>query len=266
MTPTPVDYVIDIIDLASNAGSYNNVPFDADDKRAADPLVRLADFGIAGESFYARVDGKNWPYYTRIEGSLPDIWARELVAKKLKRVNELIRQHGVELYVWDAYRSIDCQRGIWKFFSDQATRHMPTASADEKKQFVLNYVSDPTRFVRSDSRTWPAHTSGGAVDLTLRSLRTLELCDMGARFDEMDDISHSHYFEGELENDRSPQTDIVRSNRRLLHWGMSQEGFVNYPLEFWHFDWGNQMYVSNLRMTGKSAPAAAWYGYIDPPK
>ena len=41
---------------------------------------------------------------------------------------------------------------------------------------------------------------------------------------------------------------------------MIDEGFVNYPAEYWHFDFGNQMYVLNARALGRRYDAA-WYGY-----
>jgi D-alanyl-D-alanine dipeptidase len=262
MAPAEPNYAIPILDWSSNAGSYGTIPVDNDDPRSRDPLVPVEEFGIAGESFYSRRDGKNWPYLVPIQGSLSRLWCRRLVAEKLVEVNARLRSYGAELYVWDAYRPIECQRGLWAFFSEQSLREMPNVSDEARKQYVLNYVSDPTRFVRSDSTTWPVHSSGAAIDLTLRDLGTSNLHDMGARFDEMHPVSHSDYFEREPS---SPHTDVIRRNRRLLHWAMTKEGFVNYPLEFWHFDWGNQMYVQNMKLLGGKAPRAAWFGYIDLP-
>lgn len=261
----PSDHPIPVIDWPSNAGGYGKVLVDAKDPRFLEPLVRASDFGICGESFYARDDGANWPYNTKISGSLSAIWLRQGIAHKLSRVNENLRSLQVELFVWDGYRSIETQRGLWKFFEAQADREMPGASPAERREFVLNYVSDPSRFVRSDSTTWPAHTTGAAVDLTLRDSMTGSLLDMGAAFDEMSPVSHSDALErARLRGDIGPEHEGLR-NRRILHWAMRTEGFVNYPLEFWHFDWGNQMYVHNLAIQSGVGPAAAWYGYVDSP-
>jgi D-alanyl-D-alanine dipeptidase len=55
--------------------------------------------------------------------------------------------------------------------------------------------------------------------------------------------------------------------RRLLHWAMAQEGFINNPFEYWHFDYGDQMYVLYAKLLNKpDVPAAAWYGYVDSPE
>jgi zinc D-Ala-D-Ala dipeptidase len=254
---------IPIVDWRSNAGAYGNVPVDPGDPRSADPLVRIGAFGIAGQSFYAREDGDNWPYCAKIEGSLRELWCRRLVAQKLKRANEFLNARGFELYVWDAYRPIACQTGLWEFFSALAPQN---ASEEDRRAFVLNYVSDPTRFNRRDPTTWPSHSTGAAVDLTLRDLKTRELCDMGARFDEASSISHSDAYERLLHDVATEDVVSICNNRRLLHFAMREQGFVNYPLEFWHFDWGNQMYVHNLRLLSGRAPEQAWYGYIESPE
>jgi D-alanyl-D-alanine dipeptidase len=55
-------------------------------------------------------------------------------------------------------------------------------------------------------------------------------------------------------------------NRRLLHRAMTEEGFLNYPLEFWHYDFGDQMYVLHAGLLKlPDAPKTAWYGYADAP-
>jgi len=262
--PDP-EFAVAVVDWPSNAGAYGNVPVDAGDPRHRDPLVSIEEYSIAGESFYSRADGKNWPYCAPIDGSPSKVWCRRLVAEKLCRANARLADDGVELYVWDAYRPITCQRGLWDFFMAKSRREMPGASDEELRREVLKYVSDPTRFRRADSTTWPVHTSGAAIDLTIRDMKTLELCPMGARFDEMSPVSHSDHYERGSATGSTGAVATYRRNRRLLHWAMTSEGFLNYPLEFWHFDWGNQMYIHNMRLLTGKAPNAAWYGYVDGP-
>jgi D-alanyl-D-alanine dipeptidase len=227
--------------------------------------VRVSDYRIASESFYARTDGKNWPYNAAIRGSLPEVWARRGVAEKLAQVNQRLAPHGAELFAWDGYRPIDTQRALWEFFELQAARDMPGATSEAQREQVLRYVSDPTRLDRADPATWPTHTTGAAIDLTLRNLESRELLDMGAAFDEMSATSHSDALEHAYAAGRIEATSAPLKHRRLLHWAMEAEGFVNFPLEYWHFDWGNQMYVHNLTVLKKEAPEGAWYGYVDPP-
>jgi zinc D-Ala-D-Ala dipeptidase len=260
-----LEYAIPILDWRSNAGGYKKVPVDMDDYRSNDILIEVEKIGIACESYYARTDGNNSPYHCQIDGCISTVWSRRLVAEKLLEANSLLRPYNSEVFVWDGYRSIETQKGLWSFFWKKSLDEMPTATDDRRRVDVLNYVSDPMSFNRTDPGTWPVHSTGGAVDLTLRNTETLELLDMGTSFDEMSKFSRSDFYERALKRgDINDQTPALR-NRRLLHWAMESVGFVNYPLEFWHFDWGDQMFIYNLREKSIEAPKSAWYGYIDPP-
>ncbi len=250
---------------AMDAGGYGAVPVDTGHPLFAEPLADPRDHGVAGENWYSRTDGGNAPYGRAIAGEWRGIWCRKSVAEKLAKVNAQLRKSGFELFVMDALRPIERQFALWDFFHEKARRDMPGASAAELHAHVLQFVSDPTRFNLTDPTSWPTHTTGGAVDVSLRSLQTGELADMGAGFDEMSARSASDHYERELAAGRIGADDARLVRRRLLHGAMSAEGFVNYPPEFWHFDWGTQMYVRNLQAQGGDAPSAAWYGYVAPP-
>lgn len=263
---TMEDYQIPILDLTLDAGGYGEVPVDQSHPLYHEPLVELRRLGLAGESYYARTDGANPPYGQTIDGHLQELWCRKSVAEKLAKVNARLEKTGFELYVLDAYRPIECQRGLWFFFSRKAALELPDASPGERRAHVLRFVSDPSQFDAADSRTWPTHTTGAAVDLTLRHRDTGRLAEMGAGFDEMSETSNSDYFERALAQGKIARDDERVRNRRILHAAMRAEGFVNYPPEFWHFDWGNQMFIRNLRAIGGDAPRSAWYGYVASPE
>ncbi|MFZ1883471.1 MAG: M15 family metallopeptidase [Rhodoplanes sp.] len=59
--------------------------------------------------------------------------------------------------------------------------------------------------------------------------------------------------------------DARLRNRRLLHWAMQAQGFINYIYECWHFDYGNQMYVMMRNYLDRDPAPAAWYGYVPAP-
>ena len=125
-----------------------------------------------------------------------------------------------------------------------------------------------SRFNENDPRTWPAHTNGAAVDLTLRDSVTRQLLDMGANFEDDSDSAASagDYFERELTDGRIDENDVRLQNRRLLNWAMTREGLLNETAKvFWHYDWGNQIYVRASRAFLPDPPKAAWYGYIESP-
>jgi len=249
-----------------DAGGYAAVPLDARDARAQEPLVALAKYGLAGESYYARADGGNAPYHRPIPGSLSGLWARRSVAEKLSRVNRALQPQGYRLFVWDAYRPVACQRGLWDLCWEQVRAEVPEADDAAIRARVLTFVSDPSGFDPNDPASAPTHATGAAIDLTLQHIDTGALASMGAGFDETSERSASDYYELALERGEIAADDPRLLHRRLLHTAMRVEGFVNYPPEFWHFDWGNQMYIRNLAAMGGDAPRAAWYGYVRPPE
>ncbi len=241
------------------------MPVDVQHPLNAEPLVSLARCGLAGENFYARTDGENAPYHRPITGHVADLWARRSVAEKLVRVNRGLQEWGFRLFIWDAYRPAACQQGLWDFWWAQARRDAPEADEAAIRARVLEFVSAPSGFNPDDPATIPTHATGAAIDLTLQHLDTGALAEMGAEFDEMGPRAASDHCERALGRGEIAANDPRLFHRRLLHAAMHAEGFVNYPPEFWHFDWGNQMYVRNLAAIGDDAPRAAWYGYIRPP-
>lgn len=263
-----VDHQVPITSLQMFSSPYLEIPIDKDDPRGREPLIPLESVGVAFESYYAKADGQNPPFGIPIEGSRQDVWLRKSVAEKLATVNELLRPFEAEVFVLDGHRSVACQQGLWNFFYSRAKQQNPGASEEEHRTYAMRFIVDPVNFDEANSRTWPAHTNGAAIDLTLRDSVTGELLDMGANFEEDsdNDASVGDYFERQLAAGQIDENDVRLQNRRLLNWAMTREGLLNETAKvFWHYDWGNQIYVRASRAFLKNPPQAAWYGYIDPP-
>ena len=262
-----IDHQVPITSLQMFSSPYLDIPIDENDPRGREPLIPLDSVGVAYESYYAKTDGNNPPFGVAIEGSQKDIWLRKSVAEKLARVNEILRPFEAELFVLDGHRSVACQQGLWNFFYSRAKQQNPTGSDEAHRANARQFIVDPVAFDEADSRTWPAHTNGAAIDLTLRDVVTKELLEMGARFEEDIAANVGDYFERELAAGRIDESDVRLQNRRLLHWAMTREGLLNETAKvFWHYDWGNQIYVRASRAFLNDPPKAAWYGYIEPPK
>lgn len=260
-----IDHQVPITSLEMFSSPYLNIPIDKNDPRGGEPLVPLESLGIAFESYYAKTDGQNPPFGRAIEGSNKDIWLRKSVAEKLGRVNELLRPFDAELFVFDGHRTVACQQGLWNFYYEKARQENPSGGEQEHRAHARQFIVDPASFNEADSRTWPAHTNGAAVDLTLRDCVTGELLDMGARFeaDADQEASVGDYFERQLIAGHIDEDDVRLQNRRLLNWAMTREGLLNETAKvFWHYDWGNQIYVRASRALLPDPPQAAWYGYI----
>ncbi|MCI0655175.1 MAG: hypothetical protein L0Y39_11955 [Methylococcaceae bacterium] len=260
-----LEYRIPIIEREQIAAPNYSIPLDSEDPLFQEPLVRIEPLNIAFESYHAISHGDNPPYHRRIEGSRKDGWLRKTVAEKLVAVNVRLRPFGAELFILDAYRSMQCQRGLWNFFYQRARTEIENPTDEACARYALGYVRDPRKFDRADSRTFPAHATGASVDVTLRDIASGGLLNMGSEFEEIIDVSYNDYFERRLAEGVISQNDPRLQNRRLMHWAFSEEGFMNDPILFWHYDWGNQPFIKVKKALFPDAPKAAWYGYIDPP-
>lgn len=264
--PSP-DYRIPILDNPPNAGSYHDIPFDLNDPRAQEPLVRLEDYGIACHPYAARCIAGEGEDKTAIKGMTQNLWARQTIVKKLVRINGFLSKYSAILLVLDAYRAIEAQKSVWLYYKNLAHKIMPNANPKERENYALGFVSDPRQFDPQIATTWPVHACGGAVDVTLQNLASGQILDMGAGFDEMSDRVVSDFYERQRQAGTIAEDHPALANRRLLHAAMAREGFVNYPLEYWHFDYGDQMHVLHAQRLGlKDAPKAAWYGYAECPE
>ena len=262
-----VDHQVPITSPEMFSSPYSEIAVDQNDPRGREPLIPLESVGVAFESYYAKTDGNNPPFGKSIDGSRPDVWLRKSVAEKLARVNERLRLFEAELFVLDGHRSIPFQQNLWDFYYAKAKQENPGGSDQEHRTRARQSVVDPVFFDEDDSRTWQAHTTGGAVDLTLRDSVTRELLDMGANFEQDNEASAADYFERQLLAGLIDENDARLQNRRLLHWAMTREGLLNETARVvWHYCWGDQIYVRASRVFLKDPPQAAWYGYIAPPK
>src|SRR5215831_2265224 len=252
-----IDHRVPITSREMFASPYSEIPVDQNDPRGCEPLVSLTSVKVAFECYYAKTDGKNPPFGRAIDGAQKTVWLRSSVAEKLGRVNELLRPLDAELFVFDGHRSVACQQGLWNFYNERAKQENPNRSEAERHAWVRQFVVDPASFDEHDSRTWQAHTNGGAVDLTLRNSVSGQLLEMGAEIevDADKDRSASDYFERELLARHIDEDDVRLQHRRLLHWAMTHEGLLNETAKvFWHYDWGNQTYVRASRVFLPDAP------------
>ncbi|MFY9823815.1 MAG: M15 family metallopeptidase [Thermoanaerobaculia bacterium] len=245
---------------ASTTAGYGHVPVDLDSDLSQEPLVPLAEAGVAAESYYARSDGFNSPYYRALPCAPQTVSCRRSVALKLREVNQRLEPFGLELLAWDGYRPIACQRELWEFFLQKARQALGEASDLKYSRYASRYCSNPSTFNPADPTTWPTHITGGAVDLTLRRIATGELLNMGGTFDDPSRISHTDFFERWRKGKLSVSALDAQRNRRLLYWAMLESDFVNYPFEWWHFDWGTQMWALKRR---PRKGARAFYGPAD---
>ena len=117
-------------------------------------------------------------------------FVHEDVAQALKSIQHELKQKGLGLKVWDAYRPLAAQWKLWHVVPDP------------------RYVSDPRKGGR--------HTRGTAVDVTIIELSSGEELDMGTDFDNFTPQAWSTCTD-------LPQS--VLDNRKLLTDIMQKRGF-----------------------------------------
>ena len=147
----------------------------------------------------------------------------EPAAKALAAVQSDLQAQGLSLEIFDCYRPVRAVHAFvdWAHdLSDQRTKaeHYPNV---DKSQLLGPYIAETS-----------GHSRGATVDLGL--IRCVprydeaicEPLDMGADFD---------LFDPRANTDSPAINDAQSANRKLLLDAMKRRGFVNYPLEWWHF-------------------------------
>lgn len=168
------------------------------EKMADTSFVRLADYSpdFEYELRYATTDNflksKVYPCaecYTRVK-----------TAKALIAANADLMQKGFRIKFYDCYRPNSVQYKMWEIVPNP------------------QYVADP--------RKGSIHNKGGAVDITLVTLKNKPL-DMGTDFD---------YFGKLAYHDNTDLPEKVLGNRKILKETMEKHGFWSIRTEWWHYN------------------------------
>lgn len=143
---------------------------------------------------------------------------------------------GYRLRIWDAWRPLALQKELYEVYRQDliSTFKLSTLPKNEQDNIISKYIAIPSE----NPNLPPAHTTGGAVDLTLIDENGNEL-DMGTGFDDFSEKATTDYFE-------KPEYDgtQVQKNRRILYQAMTKAGFTNLPSEWWHYDYGNRNWAN----------------------
>ena len=199
--------------------------------------IPIVDAGTPLEALGLSRDFSVWPAYHKlgIPHAIPECHARGEVFERLLRVAAAL-PGGVRLVVLDSWRPFAVQQYLYDSLSSALAAHYPRAGEAELERLTRQFVSPP-----SSSREAPSpHLTGGAVDVTLCDAQGRWL-DMGSAFDEAVPASYTAYFERLAEPDARQRR--VRDHRRLLYHAMLDAGFSNLPSEWWHYDFGDQLWA-----------------------
>ena len=144
--------------------------------------------------------------------------------------------YGYRLRILDTWRPLALQKELYEFYRQSITDsfNLSCLPKNEQDDFISKYIAIPSE----NPEMPPAHTTGGAVDLTLIDEQGNEL-DMGTGFDDFSEKAETDYFEKQ----EFDGTD-VQKNRRILKKAMEDAGFTNLPSEWWHYDYGDENWAT----------------------
>jgi D-alanyl-D-alanine dipeptidase len=132
-------------------------------------------------------------------------YLRREAARALASVQSDLREAGLALKVFDAYRPV------------RATLAMVDWTQRVNRPDLLT-----NGYIASRSR----HNLGLAIDLTLVDIATGHELEMGTPFDTFSASAHT-----------ANATGLAATNRQKLKTAMERRGFVNYDQEWWHFSY-----------------------------
>ncbi|MDH3323612.1 MAG: M15 family metallopeptidase [Flavobacteriaceae bacterium] len=148
-------------------------------------------------------------------------------AHALKKVQDELKKIGFGLLIYDAYRPQRAVDHFVRWAQDEEDTTMKVEfypNIDKKDIFAKGYISPKS-----------GHSRGSTVDLTIVSLKTRHILNMGSPYDLFDEISS-------IENKNITQNQ--QALRLLLKRRMEKHGFKSYPKEWWHFTLKNEPYPS----------------------
>ena len=168
------------------------------------------------------------------------VYLRESIYSKLCELDKMIKKDDYKIKLYDAYRSLDEQKKSWKKRIKETRKLYPDVSEDEVIRITTLKVANPTEGVGG-------HQTGGAIDITLIDRNGYEL-DMGSHYEEH--IEQTKSYSKNLSEEQA-------KNRKYLFDKMKELDFVNFPMEWWHFSYGDKMWAAYKGLKD------CCYGYIE---
>jgi zinc D-Ala-D-Ala dipeptidase len=239
--------------LRERKEGFRELPIDVNHPKFNEPVVDIADYGLAGQAYYSR---SNATTGEAIPGVPPNLYLRKSIVEELARINTALNNPvitdffggEVELYIQDALRSVSLQKQLHDEFVPALLRkNHPDISEAELEKRLKEIIGVPS--VDPDKPS--PHATGGAVDVVLRFKQSTRGYVQGSRVpighvdgETSARIAPDYFEQGELESD---DDRLAQRNRRAFYAIMIgaafgvDTGLVNNPTEWWHWGRGDQL-------------------------
>lgn len=247
-TPVP-----NMDELRYRKEGFSKLPIESNHLKYNEPVVDIADYGIAGQAYYSRPNAAT-------EGPVPGVptslHLRKSIAETLAKINTSIKDPTiteffgaeVELYIQDALRSVRLQTLLHdELIPALLRKNHPEMTDEELAERIKDIIGVPS----VDPKKPSPHATGGAVDVVLRFKQPTPGYVPGSRVP----IGHvdgetskriaPDYFEHN--EPQTPEDKLAQRNRRAYYAIMTgtafgvDTGLVNNPTEWWHWGRGDQL-------------------------
>nr|WP_283758092.1 membrane protein insertion efficiency factor YidD [Roseofilum casamattae] len=231
---------------------YQKIPI----RDNGEPLVPipLEQFAVETPHPYEKLGA---PY-----GDKSPYWLRQNVVERLVRAQENLQQEypSWKIQIFDAYRPVAVQQFMVEYTLGEVAREAgldPDTLSEIDREKLLEQVYQFWAVPSSNPATPPPHSTGGAVDVTLVDNKGNPV-DMGSAIDEISPRSYPNYYQEET----SSEGQVYHQHREILRQVMELAGFKRHPREWWHFSYGDQVWVLRHKEEGRlrEEDAIASYG------
>ena len=240
---------------------YHQVPI----QDCGEPLVSIPAgvFVLPSEHPYGAVGA---PY-----GGRSPYCLRAGVLQRLHQAQGVLQSShpGWRILIFDAYRPIAVQQYMVDYTFAELVRSRqlsPTSLTPAQHIAFMEQVHQFWAAPSLDPATPPPHSTGAAIDVTLANPSGTAV-DMGSPIDELSPRSYPDHFAAVADPD-SPGYDgagaIAHQHRQRLRRTMEQAGFCGHPKEWWHFSYGDQMWVWHRQQSSASQSSASQSSAINP--
>ena len=189
----------------------------------------LESRGIVCDPFWNHPDPFEGNFYHAYIAVHPEfsLGVRQTVADMLVAAQEKLPADW-QLVLRAGYRPLAVQRALFEAFRQDTAKKHPDWSSAAVLEYARTYVSDPASAISP-------HCTGGAVDVDVRSKSTDTLIDFGTPINTTSPKSHI---------DAKDLTPEQTANRKILHDAMLSAGFAPLASEWWHFQYGEQLWAA----------------------
>lgn len=151
----------------------------------------------------------------RLYFDIDNAYLQKEIAQRVVKANSLLKKINANyrLLIYDAARPLSIQQAMWDA--------LDTIPIKERTKFVSNPANGSV------------HNYAAAVDVTICD-KNGKVLDMGAGYDDIRQIAYprneDYFFKKGLLSKKQIE------NRKLLRKVMINNGFINIPTEWWHFN------------------------------